>query len=208
MRPGGITIAVDCDELKNEVEQFGGHAIMTDPALPSGTDRVLAAAKELPEVDIFVNVQGDEPEISGAAIDQVIELLEDNPEAVVSTLATPIREQDRLEDPSCVKVVRDANRKALYFSRSPIPFVRDQQPNLLNAEPPLFWQHIGIYAYRREFLMNLPDLPTSDLEKLEKLEQLRFLQAGATIQVGATDHAVKGIDTADDYQAFLVRQAA
>ncbi|MFK7736038.1 MAG: 3-deoxy-manno-octulosonate cytidylyltransferase [Pirellulaceae bacterium] len=207
-RPNGITVAVDCQELADEVTSFGGTVFLTDPNLPSGTDRVVAVAEQHEEVDIFVNVQGDEPEISGEAIDQVIELLEQNPNASIATLATPIRDESRLHDPGCVKVVCGTDGKALYFSRSPIPFVREWNPKLLEQTPAVFLQHLGIYAYRREFLMELQSLSESPLEQLERLEQLRFLQAGASIQVGQTDHAAKGIDTRDDYEAFSTRRAA
>lgn len=203
--PGGITVAVDSRELLDTVTKFGGQAVMTDPALPSGTDRVAVVAESMPDVEIFVNVQGDEPEISADAIDQVATLLRDNPTADVATMAAPIRDRERLENPACVKVVRDAAGRALYFSRCPIPHARSWNDELLAADPPMFLQHIGIYAYRREFLLNLSQLPPSPLESVEQLEQLRFLTAGASILVGKIDHAVKGIDTTDDYRAFVHR---
>ncbi|RMF44352.1 MAG: 3-deoxy-manno-octulosonate cytidylyltransferase [Planctomycetota bacterium] len=203
--PQGITVAVDCQELYDEVTAFGGTAVMTDADLPSGTDRVAAAAAEMPDVDVIVNVQGDEPEIDGEAIDQLVCLLAARPAASVATLAAPIRSADRLENPACVKLVMDQGGKALYFSRSPIPHARSWDPALLRQNPPLFWQHIGIYAYRREFLMQLGALPVSPLEETEKLEQLRFLQAGCEIVVGQVEAAPKGIDTSDDYRAFVRR---
>lgn len=206
--PEGITIAVDCQRLKELVESFGGTAVLTDPLLPSGTDRVAVVARQMPEVDVFVNVQGDEPEISVEAIDQVTELLESNPQADVATIAAPIRDRDRLDDPACVKVVRDTSGRAMYFSRSSIPHARSWDDALLAANPPAFLQHIGIYAYRREFLLQLAELPPSPLEDLERLEQLRFLAAGATILVGTIEHAVKGIDTPDDYRAFVHRHCS
>lgn len=203
--PSGITVAVDNPALREAVEGFGGRAIMTDPALPSGTDRVAVIAQQMPEVDIFINVQGDEPEISAGAIDQVAQLLSDNPEADVATVAAPIRDRDRLDNPACVKVVRDTNGRAMYFSRCPIPHARSWNDELLAEDPPMFLQHIGIYAYRRSFLLQLAELPPSPLESIEQLEQLRFLSAGASILVGQIDHALKGIDTADDYRAFVHR---
>ena len=178
---------------------------MTGCNLPSGTDRVAEVAQQMPEVEIFVNVQGDEPEISAEAIDSLVQLLEENPAADIATLAAPIRDRDRLEDPACVKVVTDGQGQALYFSRSPIPHARSWDESLLNAEPPIFLQHIGLYAYRRDFLLSLKDLPASPLEEIEKLEQLRFLQAGYRILVNNTDHAPKGIDTPADYRAFVGR---
>lgn len=204
-KPSGITVAVDSPALAENVNSFGGQAVMTDPALPSGTDRVAAVARSMPHVDIFVNVQGDEPEISGAAIDQLVELLENNPKVSIATLAAPIRDRSRLENPACVKVVCDARGRGLYFSRSPIPHARSWDDTLLQSEPAVFKQHIGLYAYRRDFLMQLSALPASPLEELEKLEQLRFLQAGYDILVGTIEHAPKGIDTPDDYRAFVQR---
>ncbi len=206
-RPGGITIAVDNERLQREVASFGGECVLTDPSLASGTDRVAAVAAQMPDVDIFVNVQGDEPELSAEAIDLVTELLESRPEAQVATLAAPIRLRERLDDPACVKVVRDHHQRALYFSRSPIPHARSWDATLLESNPPLFLQHIGLYAYRRDFLMQLSSLPTSPLEQIEKLEQLRFLQAGCQVLVGLIEHAPKGIDTPNDYRCFVQRHA-
>ncbi len=208
LKPQGLTIAVDSDRLFDAVRSFGGNAVMTDPALPSGTDRVAVVAQQMPNVDIFVNVQGDEPEISAAAIDQVIELLERNPNADVATLACPIQERERLEDPACVKVVCDVHGRALYFSRSPIPHARSWDEKALTAQPPNFLHHIGIYAYRRQFLLNLGSLPYSPLEQMEKLEQLRFLQGGYQIMVGICESACKGIDTPADYREFVKRSSS
>jgi 3-deoxy-manno-octulosonate cytidylyltransferase (CMP-KDO synthetase) len=205
-RPSGIIVAVDSPRLAREVEGFGGLAVLTDPDLPSGTDRVAEVARQFPEIDVFINVQGDEPEIAGAAIDLVADLLERHPRADVATLAAPIRDRHRLEDPSCVKVVCDHQQRALYFSRSPIPHARSWEDQLLNCDPPTFLQHIGIYGYRREFLLKLAELPPSPLEQLEKLEQLRFLQAGCEIVVGQVSAPTQGIDTWNDYRAFVRRR--
>ena len=123
-RPSGVCVACDCAEILDEVRSFGGQAEMTDPAAASGTDRVAEVARRRSAVDIVVNVQGDEPEIAGQSIDLAIRLLEENPEAMMSTLATPIRDRRQLEDPACVKVVFDVRGRALYFSRSPIPCAR------------------------------------------------------------------------------------
>jgi 3-deoxy-manno-octulosonate cytidylyltransferase (CMP-KDO synthetase) len=204
-RPRGVCVATDHEEIYAEVQRFGGQAVMTDPALPSGTDRVAEVARRHPEIDLLVNVQGDEPELCGEAIDRVIELLEENPQAVMATLATPIRHREKLADPACVKVVFDHRGRALYFSRSPIPFARQWHDRLLEADPPHFYQHIGLYAYRREFLLRLAELPTSRLENLEKLEQLRALEAGHEILIGVIDEPTVGIDTEADYRAFVER---
>jgi 3-deoxy-manno-octulosonate cytidylyltransferase (CMP-KDO synthetase) len=155
---------------------------------------------------VFINVQGDEPEIAGSSIDAVMELLQSDPSAHVATLATPIRSKSDLEDPACVKVVRGHDGTALYFSRSVVPYPRSWDDGLLLALPPCFFQHLGIYAYRRDFLLQLAELPISPLEQMEKLEQLRFLQAGRRILVGIVDRSPRGIDTREDYEAFKLRQ--
>ena len=204
-KPAGICVAADHEEIAAEVRSFGGQVRMTDPAAASGTDRVAEVARSMPDIDIIVNVQGDEPEIAGSAIDLVLQLLEDDPQAAMSTLATPIRSRDRLQDPACVKVVFDTSGRALYFSRAAIPHARDWDDRFLAADPPNFYQHIGLYAYRRDFLLRLAEIPRSNLEKLESLEQLRVLSAGYTILVGVVNEPTKGIDTPEDYRAFVSR---
>jgi 3-deoxy-manno-octulosonate cytidylyltransferase (CMP-KDO synthetase) len=204
-RPIGICVAADHEDIAAEVRRFGGLVELTDPEAQSGTDRVAEIARKMPDVDVLVNVQGDEPEIAGTSIDLVIELLERHPEAVMATLATPIRERPQLEDPACVKVVFDHAGRALYFSRSPIPHARQWDDSLLAHEPPHFYQHVGLYAYRREFLLELAKIPRSDLERLESLEQLRVLSAGYSILVGVVDESTAGVDTSDDYRAFVRR---
>jgi 3-deoxy-manno-octulosonate cytidylyltransferase (CMP-KDO synthetase) len=205
-RPLGVMVATDHASIAAEVERFGGLAQRTDPAARSGTDRIAEVARDLPDIEIFVKVQGDEPEISGQAIDRVVQILEEHPAAVMATLATPIRTPSQLNDPACVKVVFDRAGRALYFSRSPIPCARQWDPQLLAADPPHFHQHLGIYAYRRDFLLRFSQLPPSDLEQLESLEQLRVLSAGYSILVGVVPHHARGIDTWDDYRAFVSRQ--
>lgn len=204
-RPAGVIVAADHDEIAVAVRVFGGEVVMTSPACASGTDRVAEVARAMPEIDIFVNVQGDEPEISPAAIDLAIELLEADDQAVMSTLATPIRTREKLLDPACVKVVAAQNGNALYFSRSPIPHPREWDEALLSETPAPFLQHIGLYAYRREFLLRLADLPRSNLERIENLEQLRVLHHGYAIKVGVIDEPTLGIDTPADYAAFVER---
>ncbi|MCO6454226.1 MAG: 3-deoxy-manno-octulosonate cytidylyltransferase [Pirellulaceae bacterium] len=205
VRPRGACVAVDHELLAAAVRRFGGAVQMTDPAAASGTDRVAEVARRMPDAEIIVNVQGDEPEIEPAAIDLAIELLECQPDAVMSTLATPIRRRELLEDPACVKVVCDRAGRAMYFSRSPVPRARDWDDRLLSAEPPLFLQHVGLYAYRREFLLQLAEMPRSRLEQVENLEQLRVLEAGYPILVGTVAQAARGIDTLEDYRAFVSR---
>ena len=204
----GVRVAADHEEIAAVVRGFGGQVEMTDPNAPSGTDRVAEVARHLTNADVIVNVQGDEPEIAGSAIDLAIWLLEANPTAVMSTLATPIRSRQQLNDPAGVKVVFDANKRAMYFSRSPIPHARQWDDSLLTAEPPHFYQHVGLYAYRREFLLQLADMKPSSLEQIERLEQLRVLEAGYQILVGVIDEPTIGIDTPEDYRAFVSRAAS
>jgi 3-deoxy-manno-octulosonate cytidylyltransferase (CMP-KDO synthetase) len=204
-RPSGLVIAADHEEIASAVHAFGGRVVMTSPDCASGTDRVAEVARKMPEVDVLVNVQGDEPEISAAAIDLAVELLERDSTAVMSTLATPIRDRAKLNDPSCVKVVFDEQARALYFSRAPIPFARNWDDALLTTEPASFFQHIGLYAYRRDFLLRIAELPRAAIEKIENLEQLRVLATGYDIAVGVIDEPTIGIDTPEDYRAFVER---
>jgi len=204
--PDSVTVACDHEEIFSAVKHFGGSAQMTNPEAPSGTDRIAEVAATLGDVEIIVNVQGDEPEIAGASIDLAIQMLIDNPDAVMSTLATPIRNRQQLEDAACVKVVFDAKGRALYFSRSVIPHPRGGiREEHFAQSPPLFHQHIGLYAYRCEFLLQLSRLPQSEIEKAESLEQLRVLHHGYSIMVGVVDEAAAGIDTLEDYQQFIER---
>ncbi len=205
LRPNGITVAVDHERLLEVVHRFGGRAQMTDVNAQSGTDRVAEVARSRPDVDLFINVQGDEPEIAGESIDTVMQLLESDRMAQVATLATPIRNKSDLEDPACVKVVRASDGSALYFSRSVIPHPRSWDDGMLGKTPAVFLQHLGIYAYRRDFLMELNELGSSDLEQTEKLEQLRFLQAGCRIVVGVVPKSPRGIDTREEYENFVSR---
>ena len=206
-RPEGVCVAADHAEISDEVRRFGGKVEMTDPNAASGTDRVAELARRM-DCDIVVNMQGDEPELSGEAVDLAISLLEENPSAVMSTLAAPIRSREQLDDPACVKVVFDHTGRAMYFSRSPIPHPRQWDERLLGANPATFHQHIGLYAYRREFLLKLAQIPQSPLEKVESLEQLRVIQAGHSILVGVIEHGAVGIDTQEDYGAFVQRCVA
>jgi len=201
----GLCVAADHEEIAAAVRSFGGEVRMTSPDCASGTDRVAEIARQMPDVEIFVNVQGDEPELSGEAIDRVIDLLARDPGSVMATLATPIRSRRQLDDPACVKVVFDRAGRALYFSRSPIPHARQWDDRLLTAEPAAFHQHIGLYAYRRDFLLSVADIPRTPLERLENLEQLRVLESGYSIAVGVIAEPTIGIDTPDDYRAFVER---
>jgi 3-deoxy-manno-octulosonate cytidylyltransferase (CMP-KDO synthetase) len=200
-----VLVATDDERIADAVAGFGAECVMTRADHPTGTDRVAEVAAGLAEARIIINLQGDEPEISGAALDRVVALLDDDPEAPMATLATPIRTEAVYRDPSCVKVVLSRSGRALYFSRSPIPHYRDALPNPARTEPPLAYLHLGLYAYRRDFLLGLASLPPSPLEVAERLEQLRVLQAGYPIAVGLVDEPSVGIDTPDDYRRFVER---
>ena len=196
-----VIVATDDRRILDAVESFGGRAVMTRADHPSGTDRVAEVAEQL-DAEIIVNVQGDEPMIEPATLDLLPRLLQQDPEAEMATLAVPISSLEQWRDPNCVKVVRDRYGRALYFSRSPIPFVRDGEPNLSKPSSQ-FLQHLGLYAYRRGFLLGLAKRPLEPLEELEKLEQLRVLALGCRIQVGVVPHAHRGVDTPADYQRFV-----
>jgi 3-deoxy-manno-octulosonate cytidylyltransferase (CMP-KDO synthetase) len=207
-RPTGVLVATDHAEIAADVERFGGEFVMTSATCASGTDRVAEVTRKLPRAQIVVNVQGDEPEMSPDNIDRVIDLLEQNPSAGMATLATPLPAPEQLTNPACVKVVFDHHGRALYFSRSPIPFVRDPDDSHDFNQPAIFFQHLGIYAYRRDVVLEVAALPPSSLEQAEKLEQLRMLQHGGTILVGVVAQCSSGIDTAADYAAFVARHRA
>jgi 3-deoxy-manno-octulosonate cytidylyltransferase (CMP-KDO synthetase) len=198
-----IIVATDDARIADAVRQFGGEVAMTRDDHPTGTDRVAEVAAGLPEAAIIVNLQGDEPEISGRALDLVVTVLENDTEAPMATLATPIRTEAVYRDPSCVKVVASRTGRALYFSRSPIPCYRDGA--LPARGEPIAWLHLGLYAYRRDFLLRLATLSPSPLEAAEKLEQLRVLEAGWPIALGFVEEPSIGIDTPEDYRRFVAR---
>jgi 3-deoxy-manno-octulosonate cytidylyltransferase (CMP-KDO synthetase) len=198
---GRVIVATDDSRIVAAVQGFGGDVALTRRDHASGTDRVAEVAAGLRE-EVVINVQGDEPLIDPGSIDLLADLLAGDPHVPMAALATPIRSQEQWQNPNCVKVVCDANGRALYFSRSPIPHVRDGRPSF-NAQPPWFLQHLGLYAYRREFLLKLAQLPPHPLEELERLEQLRVLAAGQRILVGVVPRASIGVDTYEDYERFV-----
>ncbi len=201
-----VIVATDSPEIATAVKKFGGRVEMTGEH-PSGTDRIAEVVRRsCREAQIVVNVQGDEPEIDPAYIDLLVKTLHEHPGVEMSTLATPITSRRELDDHSCNKVVCADDGRALYFSRATIPFVRDAVwDELLQTNSP-WLLHLGLYAYRVEFLLELCKLPPSRLEKLEKLEQLRVLEMGARIQVAVVDQRSVGIDTPEDYARFVERE--
>jgi 3-deoxy-manno-octulosonate cytidylyltransferase (CMP-KDO synthetase) len=196
-----VIVATDDSRIFSAVESFGGRAVMTRGDHPSGSDRVAEVAAKL-DADVIVNIQGDEPLFDPANADLLSDLLKQDPTAGVATLATPIRDRETYLSPHCVKVVCDDTGRALYFSRSPIPMIRDGEPDFAMT-PPRFLLHLGVYAYRRDVLLKLAKSPPHPLETLEKLEQLRLIGAGGTIRVGVVANAHRGVDTPGDYNAFL-----
>ena len=199
-----IIVATDDLRIYDTVVSAGFEAMMTRDDHPTGTDRVAEVAAAIPDAEIVVNLQGDEPEVAGATLDLVAQLLIDDPTTPMATIATPIRDPSIYTDPACVKVVCSTAGRALYFSRSPIPYIRDDGFDS-SANVPQAHLHLGLYAYRRDFLLGLAALPPSRLERLEKLEQLRVLEAGYPIAVGFVDEPTVGIDTPEDYRRFVDR---
>lgn len=191
-----ILIATDDERIRNTALAFGAEAIMTDPALPSGTDRVFAAIQGR-EADLVVNLQGDEPFIEASVIDQLFSAMEDGV-AEMATLCCPISDERDYLDPNTVKVVIDHSGFALYFSRSPIPYGRIS--NFKFQISNFVRKHIGIYAFTSQFLTQFVAMPKSALEAVESLEQLRVLENGHRIKVIVTKYDGVGIDTPDDLE--------
>jgi len=198
---GRTIVATDDERIAAAVRAFGGEAWMTSSQHTSGTDRVAEVAAQL-DCPVIVNVQGDEPDILPEQVEEVIELLSADATAVMATLAGPIRSEEQWRSPDNVKVVVDGAGNALYFSRCPIPFMRDVE-GLADDPPCRPLHHLGIYSYRRDFLLRYAALPASPLEACEKLEQLRALSAGYRIKVGLTSHRPMGIDTPADLETWL-----
>jgi 3-deoxy-manno-octulosonate cytidylyltransferase (CMP-KDO synthetase) len=195
-----VIVATDDDRIFAAVREFGGRPVMTRSDHASGTDRVAEVAAHL-SADVVINVQGDEPQLDPAAIDLLADLMRD-PASDMATLAVPITDPEAYFSPNVVKVVCDDRGRALYFSRSPVPMVRDGEPDL-TARPARFLQHLGVYAYRRNFLLKIAAAPPHPLEQSEKLEQLRVLGTGGSIHVGIVSEAHRGIDTPADYAEFV-----
>ena len=193
-----VVIAVDDQKVAQVINDFGGKAIMTPKDIQTGSDRIAYAAQNLPQAKIIVNIQGDEPFIKGAMIDQAIEPLLFDLSVNVSTLAKKIETVQELKSASVVKVVFDYNNFALYFSRSPIPYVRDAKTNLERIVNADIYKHIGLYVYRREALLRFTELEQTDLEQIEKLEQLRMLENGFKIKIVVTEYENLAVDTPED----------
>lgn len=188
-----VVVATEDDRIKKAVEAFGGEAIITRPDHRTGTDRVAEVATHI-EAEIYVNVQGDEPLIDPGTVDSLVESMLENEETKIGTPCAAIELPKDVMDPNIVKVVRDFDGNALYFSRAPIPWVRDT--NATTA--PHFWKHLGLYAFRRDALLEFPTLPPGELEAIEQLEQLRWLENGFHIGVVETDYDAVSVDVPSD----------
>lgn len=189
--PGEVVVATDHELVFNAVKAFGGNVLMTSPDHPSGTDRLAEVALNYPDVDVIVNVQGDEPMIPPEVIDDLANAFEDDENLSMATLKVEMQSED-YDNPAAVKVVTDLNGYALYFSRSQIPYPRN-----MPADYKVF-KHVGIYAYRRDFLLKYAALTPTPLERAESLEQLRALENGYKIKVLESDFQGVGVDTPED----------
>lgn len=191
-----VVIATDDDRIVEEVKKFGGEYIVTASTHQSGTDRCAEVIEQLPGFDIVINIQGDEPFIEPAQIDLLASCFIEE-KVQLATLIKPIESQESIYNPNSPKVVIDVNGRAMYFSRSPIPFIRNGEPGVW-AEKHKFYKHIGIYGYRTESLKEITKLPPSSLEIAESLEQLRWIENGYYIQTKVTDLETVAIDTPED----------
>jgi 3-deoxy-manno-octulosonate cytidylyltransferase (CMP-KDO synthetase) len=194
-RVDDIIIATDDERIVESAQSFGARAVLTDPAHPSGTDRIAEAAQSFPNHDIIINVQGDEPLISPALIDELAVTLRAEASIPMITAAVMIHDADQVTDANVVKVVTDVHGDALCFSRSTLPFVRTTDPRTLHK------RHLGIYGFRRDFLYQFIAWPPSMLEMTESLEQLRALENGARIRVIMTSDLSPGVDTIEQARA-------
>jgi 3-deoxy-manno-octulosonate cytidylyltransferase (CMP-KDO synthetase) len=188
-----VIVATDDDRIAGAVRAFGGDARMTSASHQSGTDRIAEIARAL-EGDLIVNVQGDEPLLQPAMIDEAVAAFDQDPELRMSTLRRRIDDPAELQNPNVTKVVVDRDGYALYFSRAAIPYARP------DARPADAWRHVGLYVYRRDCLLELSALPQTALERSEALEQLRALEHGIRIRVLETQYDSVGVDTPADLE--------
>ena len=203
-----VWIATDDDRVYRAAQEFGARVVMTKTNHRSGTDRIAEVVENV-DADIIVNIQGDEPLIDYSAIDHAVRMLQRDPEAEMATLKAPIHEPEDLWNPSVVKVVTDQRGYAVYFSRAPIPYprVKDMHASslreVIHSRPDLlrhFYRHVGMYAYRRQFLMQFTSWAPTPLELLEDLEQLRAIEHGSKISVDLTQTSMFGVDTPEDLE--------
>ncbi|MBO5591900.1 MAG: 3-deoxy-manno-octulosonate cytidylyltransferase [Prevotella sp.] len=194
-----VWVATDDDRIREAVEKFGGRVVMTRADHKSGTDRIEEAAEKTgTQADVVINIQGDEPFVQPSQIKTLMQLF-DNADTQIGTLGKHFENIEAVNNPNSPKIVTDKQGFALYFSRSVIPYIRGAQDNEWLSHFP-FLKHLGLYAYRREVLQEITQLPQSSLEIAESLEQLRWLENGYRIRVGLTDVETVGIDTPEDLQ--------
>ena len=186
-----IVVATDNEEIYNEVKRFGGEVVMTSDKHNTGTDRIVETAKHYEDYDVIINIQGDEPLIEPELINQLANIFNDK-SINMGTFRHKINNENDIINPNVVKVITDLNNDAIYFSRSVIPYNRNNEPDIV------YYRHIGIYGYRRDFLFKYASFKNSKLEKLESLEQLRAIENGYKIRVLETNYNVKGVDTKED----------
>jgi 3-deoxy-manno-octulosonate cytidylyltransferase (CMP-KDO synthetase) len=199
-----VLVATDDQRILDAVRSFGGGALMTSRDHPSGTDRIAEAARTLPDdFDLILNVQGDEPQIEPEALDRLIALLQARSDCNMATLACPFTRTEDVLRPDRVKVVLDGRGCAMFFSRSVIPYPRQEAGR--PSDPRRWLLHLGVYAYRRPFLERFTAWPPTPLELTEELEQLRPLEHGERIAVAVIERASIGVDTPEDYAAFVKR---
>ncbi|RBQ03325.1 3-deoxy-manno-octulosonate cytidylyltransferase [Pedobacter miscanthi] len=191
-----VVVATDDVRIADEVKRFGGEFVLTSSEHQSGTDRCAEVIEQLPGYDIVINIQGDEPFIEPAQIELLASCFSEE-KVQLATLIKSIHSQESVYNPNSPKVVIDVNGRAMYFSRSPIPFIRNGEPGIW-AEKHQFYKHIGIYGYRTESLKAITKLPPSSLEIAESLEQLRWIENGFYIQTKITDLETVAIDTPED----------
>ena len=200
-----LLIACDHELVFQTAKKFGAQAVLTSPDHRCGSDRIAEAVQNL-EVDVVINIQGDEPLITPRVIDSLAGMMRDDPDCLMATVIKSLDSESELMDPNTVKVVIDQNQNALYFSRAPIPYGREKTGTTLVGH----YKHLGIYAYRKDFLLTFVGLPQGSLEKAERLEQLRALEAGYKIKTVLTDIETMSVDTPADLrrvQEFLKQNA-
>lgn len=193
-----VLVATDHEAILEAVQAFGGRAVMTSTDLPSGTDRVAEVVKSM-NVDVVINLQGDEPFISPELLNRMVDIFR-RPDVQIATPVHRITTYEDLIDPNLVRVVRNRERFALYFTRSVIPYCRDEGRKENWIGHTAYYKHVGLYAYRKETLLELTKLPESDLEKAERLEQLRMLENGYSIYTIETDYDAICVDTKEDLE--------
>ena len=192
-RASRVIVATDDERIFKAVEAFGGEVRMTRQDHRTGTERIAEVAAHT-DGDVFVNVQGDEPLLDAASVDAAVASLEEEPAASISTVAVPIRRPADIMDPNVVKTVLDFDGNALFFSRAPIPWVRDTGAQVQARH----LKHLGLYVFQRDALLEYPTLPQGELERLEQLEQLRWLENGWKIRVAEVEHDAVSVDVPDD----------